>query len=433
MSLKSPSQVWLLAFPIILANITIPLLGAVDTAVMGHMETAAYLGAVAIGALIFDYIYWGFSFLRLSTTGLAAQALGRNDVNEARAVLGRAGLIALMGALALWVAQPFIFGLARHLIEASRDVEIFAQTYFEIRIWSAPAALLNYALMGWLLAHKNTKAVFIQQIFINVLNVGLDLWFVWGLGLDVDGVAYATVIAQYGGLICGLWFVRRHFVGAWCLNDILNKSALKSMMSMNADLFVRTVCLLSAFAWFTAQGAKLGDVVLAANAVLLQFQQFTAYALDGFAHAVEILSAHACGKKDKAEFKSVVKRSTFLAGVTALGFALIYFVLGEQIIALFTDIESLKDYAESYLWWVIVLPLISVWSFQLDGIYFGLTQTRVLRNMMVLSLIIYLPLSLWGLEAMGNHGLWAAFTFFMGLRAITLISTFPSVQKKVFG
>jgi multidrug resistance protein, MATE family len=400
---------------------------------MGHMATPAYLGAVAIGALIFDYLYWGFGFLRLSTTGLAAQALGRGDPIEARAVLGRAGLIALIGAGGLWIAHPFIFSLAHHLIEASPEVEAFAQVYFDIRIWSAPAALLNYALMGWLLAHKNTKAVLIQQVFINVLNVGLDLWFVWGLGFDVDGVAYATLIAQYGGLLCGLWFVKGHFVSKWSWGDIINLSALKSMMAMNLDLFVRTICLLSAFAWFTAQGAKLGDVVLAANAILLQFQQFTAYALDGFAHAVEILSAHACGKKDREEFRRVVKQSSIMAGLTALCFVLIYWVFGDLIIQVFTDITTVQTYAQSYLGWVILLPLISVWSFQLDGIYFGLTQTHVLRNMMVLSLIIYLPLSLWCLEQYDNHGLWAAFTFFMGLRAITLISTFPAVQKKVFG
>jgi len=405
----------------------------VDTAVMGHMETAAYLGAVAIGALIFDYIYWGFSFLRLSTTGLSAQALGRNDVDEARAVLGRAGLIAIIGAAVLWIVQPVIFNIASYVIEASRDVEILAQTYFEIRIWSAPAVLLNYALMGWLLAHKNTKAVFIQQVFINVVNVGLDLWFVWGLGFDVDGVAYATVISQYGGLFCGLWFVRRHFVGTWSLREILNRAALKSMMFMNVDLFVRTVCLMSALAWFTTQGAKLGDVVLAANAILLQFHLITSYALDGFAHAVEILSAHACGKKDKNEFKDAVKQSTLLAGGTAIIFAGVYYVFGTDMIAIFTDIETVQNYAKDYLGWVIILPLISVWSFQLDGIYFGLTQTRILRNMMVISLILYFPISLWGLEVMGNHGLWLALIIFMGLRALTLLSTFPTVEKKVFG
>lgn len=399
---------------------------------MGHMATPAYLGAVAIGALIFDYLFWGFSFLRLSTTGLAAQALGGGHIIEARAVLGRAVLIGLGSGFVLWGLHPFIFNLAEFFMEASVEVESLTQVYFDIRIWAAPATLLNYVFMGWMLAHKNTKAVLIQQIFVNLVNVGLDLWFVWGLGFDVAGVAYASLIAQYAGLLCGFLLLKKHLVGPWPLTEILKLSALKAMMSMNFDLFVRTACLLSAFAWFTKQGAKLGDVVLAANAVLLQFQQFTSYALDGFAHSVEILSAHACGKKNKSAFQSALKQSTYMAGGAAVGFSALYYLFGNAIISLFTDIDQVVQTAQSYMGWVIALPVISVWSFQLDGLYFGLTQTKILRNMMMLSLALYLGLAIWCLEQWGNHGLWAAFCIFMGLRAVTLLSTFPAVQKKIF-
>lgn len=433
--MKSDAKVWALAFPIILSNITVPLLGAVDAAVMGHMDSAAYLGAVAVGGLIFDYIYWGFGFLRLSTTGLAAQALGRDDGDEARAVFARAGLIALVGAMGLWIGQSLIFQLARSMLEASAEVEGLAQAYFTIRIWSAPAALMNYALIGWILARQDARGVLIQQVSINVINVVLDLWFVMGLGYGVEGVALATVIAQYCGLLIGLLRLKGHLGalgGGWQGQRIFDLTQIKRLMGMNVDLFIRTVCLLTSFAWFTAQGAKMGDVVLAANAILLQFQQFTSYALDGFAHAVEVLSGHGAGRKDRASFDKAVKQSTKLAALCACAFAGVYFVAGEAIIGLFTNLAPVIAVAETYLIWAVVLPIISVWSYQLDGIYFGLTQTSYLRNMMIVSLLIYLPLSLFLLTVYGNHGLWAAFTIFMGLRAITLGMTFPKVKQKVF-
>ncbi|MDV7340020.1 MATE family efflux transporter [Terasakiella sp. A23] len=428
-------NIWALAFPIILSNITIPLLGAVDAAVMGHMETAAYLGAVAIGALIFDYIYWGFGFLRLSTTGLAAQALGRGDGDEARAIFGRAALIAVSGALLLWISQSFLFLAAKEILEASDEVERLAEIYFDIRIWSAPAALMNYALMGWILAKKDARGVLIQQVAINIINVVLDLWFVMGLGHGVEGVALATVIAQYVGLGIGFLILKKNLnglSGSWQVARIFRLDEMKKLMGMNLDLFIRTICLLTAFGWFSAQAAKLGDVTLAANAILLQFQQFTSYALDGFAHAVEVLSGHGAGKKDRKEFKQVVVQSTRLAALCAFIFSAVYFVGGELIISWFSNIEAVVMTAETYLIWAIMLPIVSVWSFQLDGIFFGLTQTKSLRNMMVLSLGLYIPLSLYLLDQFGNHGLWAAFTIFMGLRAITLGMIFPSIEKKVF-
>lgn len=433
--MRPTQSIWALAFPIILSNITVPLLGAVDAAVMGHMDSAAYLGAVAVGALIFDYIYWGFGFLRLSTTGLAAQAMGGDDGTEARSVFGRAALVACSGAVLLWLTQYYIFWTASTLIEASAEVESLAKIYFDVRIWSAPAALMNYALMGWVLACKDTRGVLIQQVVINLVNVVLDLWFVIGLGHGVEGVALATVIAQYMGFGVGLLILRKNLKGVkggWDFPSILDLSKAKRLMSMNADLFIRTVCLLTAFGWFTAQGAKLGDVVLAANAVLLHFQQFTSYALDGFAHAVEVLSGHGAGKKDRAAFKQAVVESTKLAAFCAFGFSVCYWIAGDYIIGLFTDLETVLSTARTYLPWVIALPLVSVWSFQLDGIYFGLTQTKILRNMMVISLVIYFPLSLYCLDLWGNHGLWAAFTLFMGLRAITLSLFFTKVEQKVF-
>jgi len=429
------ASIWALVVPIILSNITVPLIGAVDTAVMGHMETAAYLGAVAIGGLIFDYIYWGFGFLRLSTTGLVAQALGREDGNEARAVFGRAVLVAIGGTVFLWSTQHYIFLFAAQMIESSAEVEALAEVYFDIRIWSAPAALTNYILIGWMLANKDTKGVLIQQVIINIVNAVVSIWLVMGLEYGVEGVAAASVIAQYTGLGVGLILMKRelsHIKGDWQFDLILVKDKIKAMIAMNTDIFIRTVCLLSVFAWFTAQGAKMGDVILAANAILLQFLMFLSYALDGFAHAVEVLSGHGAGKKDRADFRHAVKETSKFAFLSSVLFSAVYFIFGGQIIGLFSNLQEVLETAETYMIWVAVLPVIAVWGYQLDGVFLGLTQTRVLRNMMLISVAIFIPLSLIFMEFWGNHGLWASFTIFMGLRAITVAMNFSKVEKKVF-
>lgn len=433
--MRHSPAIWALVLPIILSNITVPLIGAVDTAVMGHMETAAYLGAVAVGSLIFDYIYWGFGFLRLSTTGLTAQALGREDGEEVRALFARALILALLASALLWGAQSYIFQVSAYLIDASAEVEALAKTYFHVRIWSAPAALINYILIGWMLACKDTKSVLIQQVATNVANVVLDLWFVMGLGFGVEGVALATVLAQYCGLGIGLILMRRNLVkieGAWRGEVIFVTEKFTKLISMNSDLFIRTVCLLSAFAWLTAQGAKMGDVVLAANAILLQFLMFASYGLDGFAHAVEVLCGHGVGKKDRLAFQGAVRATTKAAFLTAIGLSACYFLFGDMLINLFSNLPAVLDTAKQYLIWAAVLPVIAVGAFQMDGIYLGLTQTRMLRNMMVLSLGVYIPLSLMLQSVWGNHGLWAAFTFFMGMRAITLGMTYTRVEQKVF-
>ncbi|WP_417840924.1 MATE family efflux transporter [Terasakiella sp.] len=433
--MRHSPAIWALVLPIILSNITVPLIGAVDTAVMGHMETAAYLGAVAVGSLIFDYIYWGFGFLRLSTTGLTAQALGREDGEEVRALFARALILALLASALLWGAQSYIFQVSAYLIDASAEVEALAKTYFHVRIWSAPAALINYILIGWMLACKDTKSVLIQQVATNVANVVLDLWFVMGLGFGVEGVALATVLAQYCGLGIGLILMRRNLVkieGTWRGEVIFVTEKFTKLISMNSDLFIRTVCLLSAFAWLTAQGAKMGDVVLAANAILLQFLMFASYGLDGFAHAVEVLCGHGVGKKDRLAFQGAVRATTKAAFLTAIGLSACYFLFGDMLINLFSNLPAVLDTAKQYLIWAAVLPVIAVGAFQMDGIYLGLTQTRMLRNMMVLSLGVYIPLSLMLQSVWGNHGLWAAFTFFMGMRAITLGMTYTRVEQKVF-
>ncbi|MBL6932095.1 MAG: MATE family efflux transporter [Rhodospirillales bacterium] len=427
-------DVWHLAAPIILSNVSVPLLGAVDTAVVGHLPGPQYIGAVAIGALIFSFIYWGFGFLRMGTTGFCAQALGAKDNDEVRSVLARAILAAIGLSLLVLVLQWPIKELAFGLLDASGQVEELAREYYQIRIWSAPAALVNYALVGWFIGIRNTRAALVMQLVMNGLNIFLDLWFVMGLDLGVAGVAWATLISEVVAIGVGLILARRNLLkigGHWVKSHILNSDRLAQMLAVNRDIFIRTLCLQAAFALFTAQGAKMGDAVLAANAILLNFQSIMAYALDGFAHAVEALAGGFLGAKDRNGFRQAVKTSSLWALVFAVIFSLAYAIFGGQLVDLMTNLEDIRALARDYMPWMILTPLLSVWSFQLDGIFIGATRTADMRNAMLFSLAIYgLALALL-VPTLGNHGLWAAFAVLMIARAVTLGLYYPDLEKSV--
>ncbi|MHA1536668.1 MAG: MATE family efflux transporter [Alphaproteobacteria bacterium] len=426
------AQVWRLAGPIVLSNLSIPLLGAVDTAVMGHLPDPAYIGGVAIGSIIFTYVYWSFGFLRMGTTGFAAQALGAGDADELRAVLARGyALAAVFGALVIALQSP-VGWLAFNAIEASGKVETLAQTYYGIRVWGAPAALANYVALGWLLGTQRPIAALVLTVFMNALNIVLSLYFVVGLGWTIDGVAFGTLIAEWSAAALGIFLIMRPLRsagGAWNPALIFERGRIVRMMRVNFDIFIRTLCLVTAFAWFTARGATMGDVTLAANAVLLNFQLFTGYGLDGFAHAAEALVGSAVGKRDRRALRDVVVISSQWAFVVAGGFALVYLLAGPSIIALLTSIPEVQATAARFLPWVVVSPLVSVWSFQLDGIFIGATRGAEMRNGMIASLAIFIAAE-WALtEAMGNHGLWLAFTLFMAARGITLAFFYPRIER----
>lgn len=428
------SRVWALAVPVILANLSVPLLGMVDTAVMGHLDSPAYLGAVAIGSLLFSYLYWGFGFLRMGTTGPTAQAMGAGDGAEARAVFGRAFLIGVTVAVLLWAAQVPIQAVAFALLDGSDEVEALAAEYFTIRIWSAPAALVQFAQIGWLMGLGRAKAVLAQQVVANVLNICLNLLFVFGLGMDVDGVALATVIAEYAGLAVGFLLMRpslRALPGRWSRDRLLDPRRLRRLVGVNGDIFIRTLCLISAFAWFTAQGAQSGDVTLAANAVLLTFLTIASYALDGFAHAAETLVGGAVGAGDRRALGEAVRASTGLAVTMAAAISALFLVAGTPLIHLLTGLPEVRAAAGEALPWAIVLPLVAVWGFQFDGIFLGATESRPLSTMMVLCLGAFLGLSWLLLPLWGNHGLWAAFTAFMALRGVSLGLLYPALARRV--
>lgn len=407
----------------ILSNLSVPLLGMVDTAVMGHLDHAYYMGAVAIGALIFSFVYWGFGFLRMGTTGLVAQSIGADDQSEANAVLLRGCVVALVLAVVLLALQPLIAWASFSLINASVEVEHHARTYFDIRIWSAPATLITYVIVGWFLGRQNAKVPLLITLVVNVINIVLDFIFVIGLDMTIEGVAWASVIADYSGLALAGFLTWRLLVRAKVSYDkdlIFKRQAIAKLFSVNHTIFIRTLCLVFAFAFFTAKGAEFGDTILAVNALLLNFQTLMAYVLDSFAHAAEALVGHDIGNNDPASLNSTVKIIMLSSLIFATLFSIAYWLVGPHIIALMTDIEHVKLSAHEYLPWVIVLPLVSVWSFVYDGIFIGATRTRAMRDMMIISTFLVFVPAWYALQFLGNHGLWLALVLFLASRGITL-------------
>ncbi len=429
-------RVWALAWPIMLSNLSIPLVGAVDTAVMGHMPDPAYIGAVAIGASLFSVLFWSFGFLRMGTTGFVAQAYGVGDGHEARMAFTRALLVAGVLALAILALQWPTAVIAFAIIDGSESVTTLARSYFDIRIWSAPAAFANYALLGTLIGLQNTRAVLVHQLVLNGTNVALDLLFVPVLGFGVEGVALASVIAEFTAVGLGVWLVLRE-LGRLPVSRprtrLFDRERLSALFAVNGNILIRTLCLVASFFWFAATGARIGETELAANAVLMQLLFFLAYGLDGFAHAAEGLAGSAWGRRKRTHFTAAIRTTTVSACGVALIFTLIYAGLGTTFISWMTDQESVRSTAATYLPWMIAAPLIAVWSFQLDGIFIGTTRTVEMRNAMLISFLFFL-FAVWALvPLLGNHGLWLALMLFLALRAATLFAYMPRLQRALDG
>ena len=408
-----------------------PLLGAVDTAVIGHLDDAYNLAAVAIGSTIIQFIYWAFGFLRMGIGGLAAQALGSKDAPEVRALFTRGALIGLFVGLVLWAIQSQILWLALNLFDGSAASKSLASLYFEIRIWSAPAVLVNYCLIGWFIGMQNTRAVLYLQVFMNGLNIVLDLYFVLNLGWGVAGVAIATLISELAAVIIGLLVYRREvnrFDPGGKSGSVWDVNKLKRTLGINIDIFIRTVCLLFAFAFFTSQASGFGDITIAAHLVLIQFQFFLSFGLDGFAHAAEALVGNSIGSKNRLALRHAVNISSKWAAGVAGAYMLVYAIAGEFIIGLLTSIPEVRIVATDYLIWLIISPAISVWSFMLDGIFIGATRSAEMRNGMLISLIVFISAALLLKPIMGYGGVWVAFTFFMIMRAVTLGIFYPRVE-----
>ncbi len=427
------ARVLAIALPIVLSNATVPLLGIVDTGVVGQMGAAAPIGAVGIGAIILTAVYWIFGFLRMGTTGLTAQAIGAGDAREVSALLSRVLLIGL-GAGALMIAgQVAIMAGGFWLSPASAEVEGLARQYVSIRVWSAPAAIALYGITGWLIAQERTRAVLVVQLWMNGLNIALDLWFVLGLGWGVPGVAIATVCAEWSGLALGLWFCRAAFqTPAW--RDrlaIFDPARLKRMIAVNGDIMIRSVLLQAIFVSFLLWSGGLGDVPLAANQILMQFLQFTAYAMDGFAFAAEALVGQAVGARAAPAFRrSVILSSIWGAGI-CVAMALAFLLFGQAIIGILAKSDLVQAEAARYLGWMVLAPLVGCAAWMLDGIFIGATRTRDMRNMMIVSAAVYFAATPLLIIGFGNHGLWIGMLLSFVVRGATLASRYPALERSV--
>jgi multidrug resistance protein, MATE family len=424
------ARVLRIALPIVISNATVPILGAVDTAVVGQLGQAAPIGAVGLGAIILTGLYWIFGFLRMGTTGLTSQAIGAGDRVEADALLTRALLIAFAAGGAIILLQWPLFAGAFFLAPASDEVEALARDYMAIRVWSAPALIALYGITGWLIAAERTRAVLVIQVVMNGMNIVLDLWFVLGLGWGVPGVAVATFLAEWSGFAVGLWFCRDAILrGHW--KDwprVFDAVRLRRMAGVNGDILIRSLLLQGIFVSFLFLGAGFGDVPLAANQVLLQFLNITAYAMDGFAFGAETLVGQAMGARRRAALRRAAWLSSLWGLGTGVGLALFFALAGPAIVDVMTTAEPVREAARAYLPWVVLAPLIGAAPWMLDGIFIGATRTRDMRNMMAVSAAVYVAAVLVLMPVLGNHGLWAALIVSFVARGLTLWLRYPALE-----
>ena len=422
------------AWPLILANAAVPILGLVDTAVIGNLGSIEDLGAIAFGAMIFSFVYWGFGFLRKGTTGFVAQALGVNDHIEIRTILGRSLLMAVSLGLILIALQWPIQIIAFAALDGSAAVEETARAYFAIRIWGAPATLASFVGAGLLIGLGKNRLLLGLQLFLNGLNIILDIVFAGGLGMGAAGIALGTVIAEWSAVLLGTWIIYHSLRVShgsnepfWSLQRIIDREKVKIAVAANLDIMIRTLLLVFSFAFFTNQSAQFGDMVLAANHILLQIISFAAFFLDGFAFVAEALVGKAYGANDRATFKAAVKRTSELAVGSGILLALIVLVFGPLFVSVLTDIESVRSYASGLCYVAAIYILLSVAAFQLDGIFIGVSFTRQMRNAAIQSLAVFL-LAWWLLiDVFAVTGLWWAMIIYVVARALCLLRYYPAI------
>jgi MATE family multidrug resistance protein len=422
-----------IALPVMISNVSTPLIGIVDTGVVGQIPDPAYIGAVAVGSLVFSFLFWAFGFLRMGTTGLTAQALGARDTDEMSACLGRALMIAVVAGAVLILLQWPIRGTAFALLTGSARVESLAIEYFDIRIWAAPATFANYALLGWFIGLGRTDIGLVLQLVLNLSNMALDALFVLGFGWDVQGVAFGTLLAECIAAAIGMLVAVRHLRslgGHWSRDHLFDPARLRRTIAVNGNIMLRSLALVSVFVWFMAQGAKQGDVILAANAVLMHFISLGAFFLDGLAFSAEALVGRALGAIDRAGLKAAAKMTTLWAAAIAGLISVVLFRFGVPFVDLLTVDAAAREAARVYLPWAAAAPILGVWAFQLDGIFIGATRTADMRNAMLMSLLIFFA-AWWAMLPFGNHGLWAALYVHYLARIATLGYYYPGLVRSV--
>ena len=421
-------QILKIALPAIVTNITVPLLGLVDTAIVGHMGDATYIGAIAVGSMVFNLVYWVFGFLRMGTSGLTAQARGRRDLQEMRSLLVRSQTVAMTIALLILLLQAPLRDVMLWLIGPTDDVRPLAVTYYHIVVWGAPAMLGLYGLSGWFIGMQNTRLPMVISISQNVVNIVASLALVYGLGMKVEGVALGTVVAQYAGLLMAMAMLVRYY--RWYIT--IRLCSLKEFipfLRVNSDIFLRTLCLVAVNLYFTSAGARQGATILAVNALLLQLYLLFSYIMDGFAYAGEALCGRFWGARDNKAFREVVGRLFMWgAGMTVL-FTTLYVVGGMPFLRLLTDEETVVQAAREYVWWAWLIPVAGVAAFVWDGIFIGITQTRGMLVSAAVASVVFLAGVVWLMPVMGNHGLWLSMLLYLAVRGIVQSVIFRSDKR----
>ena len=412
-----------LAIPNIISNLTVPLLTIVDLHLMGYLDSATYMGAVALGGTIFNLVYWGFGFLRMSTGGLTAQSYGAGDKQESATILSRGLLITLFGSFFLLSLQVPIEKLSFFILSGSDEVTELARNYFYVRIWAVPAAIGMMVLNGWFIGMQNSKYPMITSVVINVVNIAVSIYFVRVLGWEEKGVAAGSVIAQYVGIILSLFLLNKkyhEFLPLISIKKSLNLLELKRYMAISSNIFVRTVCMVTVFTFFTSASASFGDIALASNTALLQYLMLFSYFLDGFAYAAEAITGKFIGAKMKERLIESTNKLMLWGVGFGVSFSMVYFFMGDKLMYVFTDEPDVIEYADNFLNWVIILPVISFSSYIWDGIFIGATASKSMRNSAIISTLVFFGIYYLLLTKIGNNALWLSMTLFMAVRGITL-------------
>ena len=410
-----------IALPSIVSNITVPLLGLVDTTIVGHLGAASYIGAIAVGGMLFNLIYWIFGFLRMGTSGMTSQAYGQKDEAETMRILARSIGIGMLIALALIILQYPIERIAFLFIKATPEVEKLASTYFRICIWGAPAVLGLYSISGWCIGMQNSRFPMYVAITQNIVNILVSLMLVYGLGMKIEGVAIGTLVAQYAGLLMAIGLWSSHFkrlLPYIRLRTLFTQGAFRRFFQVNRDIFFRTLCLVAVTMYFTSAGAAQGDVVLAVNTLLMHFFTFFSYIMDGFAYSGEALAGKYIGANDRPALQQMI-RHLFVWGITlALASTLIYGIGGKEFLSLITNEQSVIAASSTYFYWVPAIPLAGFAAFLYDGIFIGATATGLMLRAMFVASVAFFGIYFGCRGLIGNHALWLAFITYLALRGI---------------
>ncbi len=415
-------QILALAIPSIVANITTPLLALVDTAIVGHMGSAMFIAAIAVGGTLFNMIYWAFGFLRMGSSGITAQEYGRRDTRAINNILHRSLIVALCGGLLLILLQKPIIGISTMLMDTDKTTSKLVETYFYILIYGAPAVLANYSLTGWFIGMQDSRTPMWISFFINSVNITVSLILVFVFKMEIAGVAIGTLSAQWGGCLLGLILTKRHSFKITQFNPsiVFDRKEFRKFFSINFDIFLRTICLIAVTVWFTRCGATQGTIMLAVNTLLMQFFIIFSYFMDGFAFAGEAMAGKYIGANDNIGFRSVVSSLFKWSASLSIAFTCIYFIGSDYLLQLLSNDTEVIASSREYTIWAITIPLAGFAAFTWDGIFIGATLTRAMLTSMAISMLLFF-ITLWILfPILGNHGLWTAFIVYLFTRGAIL-------------